>query len=275
MAEATTNPMTRRLILHLGVQKTGSTSLHRFLGRNADGLVGRLAVQTPAKGSPMRALGRAATRFSLLPTPENRAALIGAVQQIRDSLPAGDNPVLISHENLCGAMLGNGGVVTLYPQLEQIMDVLDAVFAPMRPEVAIYSRDMADWKRSVYGQAVRTDGYSGTRAEFLDETADCGTWKDLENRLVDHLGADRCRVFRLEDETDETRPGRQLLRHAGLSDDEIAALTPVVGRSNPSLNAGALEFLRQLNGLDLDRRARRAVADLVRSRQSLFKANVA
>ncbi|MDK3073393.1 hypothetical protein QO034_09750 [Sedimentitalea sp. JM2-8] len=267
--------MSRRLVLHLGVQKTGSTSLHRFLGENADRLAGRLAVLTPVKGSPMRALGRAATRFSLLPTPENRAALAGAARQVRECLPAGETPVLISHENLCGAMPGNGGVVTLYPRIEPILAVLEEVFAPMRPEIVIYSRDMADWKRSVYGQAVRSDAYSGTRAQFLDQTADCGTWNDLEDRLVAHLGADRCRVFRLEDEADETRPGGQLLRHAGLSDAEIAALTPITGRRNPSLNAGALEFLRQINGLNLDRRARRAVADLVGSRQSLFKANVA
>jgi hypothetical protein len=256
----------------MGVQKTGSTSLHRFLGLNREALAPRLTVLTPVKGSPMRELGRAATKFSLSPTPDMCRALTDAARAVCDSLPEGNTPVLISHENLPGAMLGNGGTVTLYPQLEAILAVLAKVFAPMEPEIVIYTRDMANWKRSVYGQAVRSDGYTGSRAAFLDETEDCGTWKEMERRLVAHAGAERVRVFRLADEPDESRPGEQLLRHAGLDGTEIAELVPVSGRSNQGLNAGALEFLRQINGLNLDRRAQRAVVELVSARQSLFKA---
>ena len=50
----------RRLIVHMGVQKTGSTSIQRHLRRNEDALAGDLVVRTPEEGSPMRPLGRAA-----------------------------------------------------------------------------------------------------------------------------------------------------------------------------------------------------------------------
>lgn len=275
MAAETDISTPRRLILHLGVQKTGSTSLHRFLGRNRDALADRLTVLTPEKRTPLRALGRAATRFSLSATSETRATLETAVATLRDSLPAGDTPVLISHENLPGAMPGNGGTTTLYPQLEAILTVLTETFAPMIPEVVIYTRDMASWKRSVHAQAIRSDRYTKTRAEFLADTSACGTWEELEHRLIAHLGQDRVCVLRLENESDDARPGQQLLQQAGLSDADIAGLTPITGRSNQSLNAGALEFLRLINALDLDRPARRAVTDMVRRKQSLFKANAA
>ena len=266
---------TRRLILHLGVQKTGSTSLHRFLGRNTAALADRLTVLTPVKRSPLRALGRAATRFSLSPVSAKHETLTKAAQKVCDTLPAGEMPVLISHENLPGAMLGNGGTTVLYPQLEAILTCLVETFALFQPEIVIYTRAMENWKQSVHGQAIRSDGYSKPRADFLDETQACGTWDELAQRLTTHLGADRVRIFRLEDEPDESRPGQQLLHHAGLSGADIAALSPIKGRSNTALNAGALEFLRLINTLDLDRPARRAVADLVSTRQSLFKANIA
>ncbi|MBK0328632.1 hypothetical protein I5535_15180 [Rhodobacteraceae bacterium F11138] len=260
----------RRLIFHMGVQKTGSTSLHHMLHRNRAALSDRLTVLMPEKGSVTRALGRAATRFSLNPDETNRMALVAAARRVRDDVAPGTTPVLISHENLPGAMLGNGSTCRLYPQLEAILSVLIDAFAPMDCEFVLYTRDMADWKHSVYGQAVRSDRYDKSRADFMTETADCGTWDELRRRLVTHLGADRARVFRIEDETDPDRPGGQLLRHVGLSSDDLAALRPQPVRSNPALNAGALEFLRLLNGLGLERPARRRVADLVTAQQSLF-----
>ncbi|MFD3190929.1 hypothetical protein ACFMPD_11720 [Sedimentitalea sp. HM32M-2] len=260
----------RRLIVHCGLQKTGSTSLHHFVGRNRAALAGRMAVLTPEKGSLTRELGRAAVRFSLNPASRQREALADLARQMSARIKGSAPTVLISHENLLGAMLGNGPTVTLYPQLEAIIAILGETFAPLQPEFVVYTRDMSDWKHSVYGQAVRSDRYAKSRAAFLQETADCGDWTDLYKRFVAQVGSGSVRFFRLEDEADPRRPAQQLLRSAGLSNDEIAALSPVQGRSNPGLNAGALEFMWRLNGLGLDRPVRRRIADLVVAQQSLF-----
>lgn len=260
----------RRLIVHCGLQKTGSTSLHHFVGRNLAALAGRLTVLTPEKGSLTRELGRAAVRFSLDPVPRHRGALADLARQVLTGISGQAPTVLISHENLLGAMPGNGGTVTLYPQMEAILPILGEAFAALRPEFVVYTRDMSDWKHSVYGQAVRSDRYAKSRAAFLQETAECGDWTGLHKRFVAQVGAGNVRFFRLEDEADPRRPAQQLLRHAGLGADEIAALTPIQGRSNPGLNAGALEFMRRLNGLGLDRPVRRRIADLVVAQQSLF-----
>ncbi len=262
----------RRLIVHCGVQKTASTSLHHFLQRNAEVLADVLEVLTPARGTLTRRLGRAAMQFSLDPSPERQAVLSGLAASLRDGLRGGEVPVLLSHENLAGAMMGKGGVVTLYPRFEKIMDLLDAALAPYVPEYVIYTREMSDWKRSVHSQAVRSDGYPGSLGAFLEETAGCGTWEDLAERMVAHAGERRVRVFRLEDEIDETRPGLQLLRHAGVPETRLAALRPLSGRRNRGLNAGALEFVRLLNGLNLDVPARARIVDLVSANQNLFVA---
>lgn len=270
MTPGTQTSATARLILHCGVQKTATTSLQRFLQRNAAALSGRLEVFTPVRGSLTRDLGHAAMQFSLDPSAAPQARFTGLIRRLRDRIGEGPGVALVSHENLPGAMIGKRGVVTLYPQLERIADLLDANLAPLAPEFVFYTRDMAAWKRSVHNQAVRSDAYAGPFATFLDQTAGCGTWEDLALRMMRHLGAGRVAFFRLEDETDDTRPGRQLLRHAGLSGAEIAALTPIRNRSNPRLNPGSLEFLRLVNGLGLEAAARSTIAGLVAANQNLF-----
>ncbi|MGP9805192.1 hypothetical protein [Paracoccus sp. NSM] len=268
-------PDGRPMILHLGVQKTGTTSLQRFLRLNAPALADRLMIRTPEEGTPMRPLGRAAIRLSLAPGDDNERATRVAFEDVLDTLPDGPQTALISHENLAGAMPGNGGETRLYPALPRIAQLLDKVaqergFAPV---FAICTRNMAAWKPSVWAQAVRTDGYAGDLDQFQRETADLPGWGDLFRRMGAKLGADRVHRLRLEDETDPDRPATQLLRLAGLDAARIAALPPLDGRAMERLSNGSTEFLRRINGLALNPTARDKVADLVARSQTLFAAD--
>lgn len=262
----------RRLILHLGVQKTGSTAIQRFLHQNESALSDRLVVRTPVEGTPMRPLGRAAIAFSLNGDAASEAALRQALGRVLDGLPDTDLPVLLSHENLAGAMPGNGGETRLYPALPALLAVLQGEAQAFRIEAVIYTRRMAEWKPSVWAQAVRSDGYAGTQAAFLAETRDLPGWGDLLRRVSAQIGSERVHRFRVEDEPDPLRPGTQLLRHVGLSSAQIAALTPLQGSSMPRLSAASTEFLRRLNGLSLNPYARDKVAELVARAQPLFAA---
>ena len=264
------------LTVHMGVQKTASTAFHHLLNRNADRLAGRLTVRTPAPNTPTRAVARAAIAFSLAPNATHRDALAERIRLLRDELLAtGDAPILVSHENLPGAMPGNGGEVKLFPQIGAILRLLAQHLAPFAPRFAFYTRDMGPWKRSVYNQAVRTDGYPKTREDFEADTATCGTWEEMRGRAEDAVGADNVAFFRLEDEPEPMRPGQQLLGYASLSPDEIAALDPLTWRSNESLNAGALEFMRQINRIGLARQPRAKVMQLVSEHQALFAPSLA
>nr|WP_111298088.1 hypothetical protein [Paracoccus saliphilus] len=265
----------RPLILHVGVQKTGTTSLQRFLKRSAALLSDGLVVRTPEEGTPMRPLGRAAVACSRSPGDKDlRVALRVAFEDVLDTLPEGSQTVLISHENLAGAMPGNGGETALYPSLPRMLKVLDKVARArgFDPCYVFYSREMEAWLPSVWAQAIRTDGYTRTLAEFRVEVADLPGWDDLLDRLAAALGADRVTRLRLEDETDPDRPGRQLLGLAGLTPARIDALPPLEGRAMERLNGGSTEFLRRLNGLALNPHARDRVADLVARVQPLFTA---
>ncbi|GGF70788.1 hypothetical protein GCM10011402_24180 [Paracoccus acridae] len=271
--QAGTGQGARRLIVHLGVQKTGSTSIQRHLRRNADTLAHHLVVRTPEEGSPMRPLGRAAIAFSLAPSDVRAQALRLAFRDVLDTLPASDVPVLVSHENLAGAMPGNGGETGLFPHLPGIAGLLAEEAREFATDFVIYTRNQKSWRPSVWAQAVRTDGYTRSLVEFEAETADLPRWGDLIRRMTAELGG-RVTRFRLEDEGDPLRPGRQLLRHAGLDDALIDALQPLDGEANSRLNDGATEFLRRLNGLSLNPHAHGRIVDLVARAEHLFAADV-
>lgn len=266
----------RRLVLHLGVQKTGTTSLQRFLKLHADALSDLLVIRTPEEGTPMRPLGRAAIAASLGDSSDLRKALKVAFEDVLDSLPDGPQTVLISHENLAGAMPGNGGETRLYPALPQMMQQLDNVARArgFDAHFVFYSRRMQAWKPSVWAQAVRTDGYAGTRAEFMAQVEGLPGWGDLERRLARQLGADRVTRLALEAETDPDRPGLQLLALAGIPADRAVALAPLLSRGMERLNDGSTEFLRRLNGLALNPHARGRIVDLVTRSQHLFTADM-
>ncbi len=265
----------RRVILHCGVQKTGSTSLHRFLTRNEKALKGRLEVRTPKRKTPQQELGRAATRFSLDPTDASGADLVSAIGALRDKLlQGGSEPCLVSHENICGAVPGRAGRNRLYPVFPAIARLIEAHMAPLRPEFVLYTRDMAAWKPSVYGQMVHSDWYTKTLDEFMDDTSALGGWDRLEQRFATDLGAGKLTVFRLEDEAQPEFPGTQLLRHCGLSNDDIKGLHPQARKSNQRLNSGALEFIRQINALELAPRTRTDVVELAVRNQRLFTTNL-
>ena len=265
MSDANSCP---RLILHCGVQKTGSTSLHQFLQRNCDTLRQTLTVLTPTKGSATRSLGRAAAKFSLDPRAEHE--FVTAIKTVRNLIMAESAPCLISHENLVGAMIGRAGVTTLYPHIIRITDLLDEHFSPFVPEYVFYIRDMDAWKRSVYGQAVKSDHFPRSFTAFQKETENCGSWDDFFARVLTHVGKNRARVFAVEDETLPEYPGTQLLKYAGLSESQIFQLAPQMARRNKSLNAGSLEFMRLVNSLRLASETRREIARLITQNQTLF-----
>ena len=257
-----------RLIIHCGVQKTASTAFHHFLRRNHATLSQYLEIRTPTKASPTRELGRISALYSL--DDSHEVALLAHLTGLRDDLLGSDRPCLVSHENIPGAMLGRDGVVTLYPAIDRILRLFDEQLAPFEPEYVFYTRDLTRWKRSVHNQSVRSDLNSATYEQFLTDTQDCGDWADLQARVEAVVGADRCHFLRLEDEPHKGRPGQQLLRLCGVPEDVLEGLDPVQGNRNPSLNAGALEFLRQVNALDLPIKPRTAIADLVLENQGLF-----
>lgn len=253
----------------MGVQKTGTTSLQHFLRRNKDVLAERMLVMVPNAKSVCRVVGRAAWDYSQ--GIVDKAELVAAIKTARDTMQASEHELcLLSHENLCGAMPGTGDLLDLYPHLPEIMELLDKHLAPLVPEYVFYTRDIARWKSSVHNQVVKSNNYTHALERFRADTVKLSDWDDLKSRLNTAVGAERITWLALEDEADRARPGQRLLKFAGLSDADIAALDPIAENRNESLTPGALEFMRLANSLQLPRNVRRELAISVKQNQPIF-----
>lgn len=261
----------RRVVVHLGLQKTGSTSLHHVLGLNRLALAGRMTALMPERGSGLRRLGMAAMAFSLSPDPANAAALRAELAKVRDTLLSAEGAaLLVSHENLCGAMPGRAPTGTPYLALERILSLCDEGLAPLRPHYVITLRDPDGWKRSVWAQAVRSDGYDRPLSVFMAEMAGLAGWDGLLARAASVVGADRLTALKVEETRDLLRPADRLLALLGLDQSEIAALAPLPKLGKTRVNEGALEFLWKANGLGLGAKARQRLSELVVQEQALF-----
>lgn len=262
----------RRMIVHLGVHKTGSTAIQRHLYRNSAALADRLVIRTPELNKPIHGLGRAAMRFSLNQSSDCEAVLKLAFADLLDDLPANDLPVLISHENIAGAPPGSAGTEQLYPAMPKIAALLKKWARDFDLSFVFYSRGMKSWRHSLWAQIVRSEGYVKTLAEFEDDISGLAGWGDLNKRMVRSVGASHVHRLRLEDEADRCHPGSQLLRHAGIGSQDISALPQYSGDAHERLRPAATEFIRQVNGLSLEPHARREVVELAAYAQNLFTA---
>lgn len=260
----------RRVFVHIGVQKTASTAIQSLLAHNAKALAPYLTVFTPWLGTPAQLIGRKAIDFTFNPTPQTEAAFVTAIGDLRTVFDAASGPFLISHENLVGAPPGSMGEARFYPHIGRLVALLDTHLAPYRPEYLYYTREMDAWKRSVHNQIVKTDGYAGTWADYRALTAPITAWEDFDTRLRAAAGDARVTRLALEDEPDETRPGLQLLRAAGVPEAVLSTLVPVAERRNESLNAGALEFMRRVNAAGFAPHVRYRLAQVVMAGQPLF-----
>ncbi|MEL7091075.1 MAG: hypothetical protein AAFN94_05000 [Pseudomonadota bacterium] len=254
-----------RLFLHMGPHKTGTTSLQAMLRRNADALGDGIKVIVPGSESPIKPLAQVMWRFSMgrADWSEVQAEVVETTQMLRAT---DAETLIVSHENLCGAMMGSGTETAFYPHLSRFMDCFDRHLNGVAPEYVFYQRDSAQWLKSVHNQVVKQNLYADDLTHFLAGT-DQPDWSGIAG--LSRPGR-QVHLFDLADEPDRARPGQQLLRLVGLDDDRIAALKPVPDMRNESLSVGALEFMRIINALRIDQATRRQIMNQVIARPELF-----
>jgi hypothetical protein len=132
-----------------------------------------------------------------------------------------------------------------------------------------YDRAPEPWRESCRAQAVRWGGATEDAAAWAARFPDLGVPQAKFAAMAARFG-ERFHLVSLTDEVAEYGfAGARVLQLAGLSPAEIAALD-TAGDHNVSLSGAALEFMRAVNGLGLDKATRRRVANLVRDRRDLF-----
>ena len=184
----------KRVVLHCGAPKTGSTSLQWFIDDHKD------ALRTDGAVCPGRFVVRSDVdpihrAFVAMRHRGNPAQAIAAAQDRLAELFARDDihTVLISNESMLGEPFVDGKDA-FFPIFERSLDQLKDVFRDYDVHVIYFIRDFASFLPSYYVQDVRRGG-SRSFAQFCaDIDFTTLNWRDRVAALKAAFGDDRVMV---------------------------------------------------------------------------------
>jgi hypothetical protein len=238
----------RKLFIHAGLQKSGSTSFHRYLKQNETALSDHIKPIFPKGKSLARMLGRVAMKYSMAPSKERLTRIRAVGREILLECENLEQDVLITHENILGAMPGVQEKYELYPSFPKISGALVDIFSDYDVEFIVTTREINAWKKSVYAEGVKSDRFTQEYESFIFGTNYLGDWDQLDQ----HLNASApTTLFAIEDETSREHPGQNLLEHCGVPKNALATFSPIGKEYNARFTDEMIEFARALNKSDI------------------------
>ncbi len=225
-------PAERRIILHIGAHKTGTSSLQYLLESNHLRLPGDYDLIRRYSGT----LGQIKNPIYHLKTAEDALRALPRLQKAAHDLALATpwaRVTLVSHEDLMGPLPTRGGVRGLYPFAPAALRaMLDGIAqAGVAAEVVFYTRDWDDWKESVFYYKARKRP-DRRHSDWHDRRHGLPDgWEELLTRLRRAAGDTAFHHCRFEDDRDAGLMGLGFLRAAGLSPQQIARLRRVAPRN--------------------------------------------
>jgi len=229
-AQVARGPRTnRRIVLHIGPHKTGTTFIQRMAEMNILGLPIEYGV------IPRRTLELEIVK-TLIRRAQTKADMAQAVPDIRNAARTlGDlclhaDCTLISHEDILGAIPATRSCVGLYPfhelALRAVYDGLTDSGAEV--ECYVYRRPMPDWIRSHFRYVnKRSLPTSFAPRAYAQRLKFPFNWDVVFTRLGSVLPEGRFHELSFHGERDTAFVGHGLYRAMGLDDAEIATLTVI------------------------------------------------
>lgn len=258
-----------RMVWHLGFQKTGTTSFQEMNRLNDETLRWYMAVFQ--KRARTRGLCEASLAWLENPKPIRRQRLDDELRLMATKARRwGQKAVLISDENLIGwENFNETGHV--FDAAARLIAAIEETLPEEDHHFVFYTRDFDAWLASAYNQVVKFSFETRSWDEWLAAVPFEKDWQAHEASI---RAAARAPVeFRdmLEDGREGLPMGGRILALAGMERAAIDGLARPP-RQNESLNPGALEFMRNLNGLEIPRLSHKMVRQVIFARPELFRA---
>jgi len=253
----------KRVVLHLGLPKTGTTSIQRMLAANRErlGTEHGIRLLLPADLQPLHAAIKAiAQRGTSL---GKRRRLRRVIRDMRAECAAFPEPtILLSHEMILGFHSGTMFSTRFDEGPAVAVEALRDVFRGDDLHWALYLRDRESQKRSAYNQNVKVRYVATDFAEWRRVACPPGVFDQLISDLQAHLGA----RLTLVDYDAERRKGgfwgQPVLALAGVDAADLAAFR-VPSPVNESLPPRLLDLKRRANALGLTKPQAREVLKLL------------
>jgi hypothetical protein len=218
--------MSRRVLVHFGLHKTGTSTAERTLFDNQTRLAPFAAI-VGRKSWPE--VSSAAKRYSQAPTPDALDIFGAALAARLAGLPATGPALCISNVDLSGHIPGHGKVQdygALPALIGEIRRRIVARFA--RPDLTflVSTRDPQGWLASLYWQNLKVTRLSLERDAFVTRLAPVAETGPLLAAIEAELGGHTLIRAPLEDSrSHRLGPAWPILRALDIPEDVLAALT--------------------------------------------------
>ena len=249
--------MPRRIILHPGFHKTGTTTLQNTLRRNRAALKPHMRI---VLGGQFRDLQHAARGYSTLRDVDTLAKTevrFAELMQRQPRMPR--RTLLLSSEELSGHLPGRPGIPDYSAAVDlacSYVRILRAVFPKSELRLFYTLRDAASWIDSAYWQHVKSSNMTMDIGEFRDRFASAGNLAAIVDRIGDRTGIPIVTAPMDAWQDGPLGPLSPLLGQCGVPEAEITALTPAPPTNTRPDAEVMLELLR-INRAYADPEARR------------------
>lgn len=241
------------VIFHLGFQKTGTTTIQRFLQTN-EYVLSEECIVIP-KERPTRAIREPFLKLfekgdqSAIPRISDVANLY-----VDKVMTSNCQCGIISDENIIGRNLYNphGHIFDFACRAIQLIET-----STRRKSIDLrfvfYTREFSSWLKSAYQQSVRTRRYQVTFDDWRRALPfDCNWHTNL--CAIQQCTNAKVVFTPMEEDLRAAFLGARLLQEASVS-SELLKRCKFPHQANEALPYGAIEFLRKLNATKLDRRS--------------------
>lgn len=249
----------RRILIHAGFHKTGTTSVQQMLRTHRQALrpharvLMRPAMLDLCEAARAYSISRAKLDLSFVQA--EAAALMGTITQEKAPI------VIMSSEDLSGHMPGRRGLAS-YDAAPALMKAIRDGIALGCPDTQVTflftTRDAAPWLRSCYGQHLRASEMILSLEDYVSGFESSATLGAIIAETAEIISKNEVKTAKLEDiAKHRLGPVSAVLEHAGIPQDLMETLTPLAP-ANTASAPDLMDKLLKLNRASMDRDARRA-----------------
>lgn len=215
-----------KLYLHVGLPKTATTSIQRFLLDNRDALI-KAGILYPNAGLQRLAhhpLGQLFNRRNLDWVKNVDGGEL--YQSLREEMEAtGCDTVIMSTESLVGT-----------PKLEELKEY----FADFDTEIVLYLRRQDEWLESAYKDNLKTGASNLAPAAYIEHRMAMFDFERLVGRWAEVFGREHIHLGTFEMTKEQQSVGQSMLEMLGIEFEPVHESNEA---SNTSLNRDCLAFL--------------------------------
>lgn len=219
-------PRVRRILIHIGAHKTGTTYIQHTMEANRAQLP--LGFETvPRRHPDLHRLTAICASSQTDEAAQNAHAILRQhACRIGQRFNRVEN-LLITHEGLTGPLPGQPKFQGLYPKAHLLLPPIIEGLQDSDAEVSVifYKRRFRDWQASLYRYRHRDHPERRyNQARFAERTGLPGSWDDFLDRLKAALPDIAVHVFSYEKDRATGFLGTALFRQLGLTDGQIAKM---------------------------------------------------